>query len=33
MSGVISRVAIVVTHFRGLITLLITTHEPASRGS
>ena len=25
--------SIVVTHFRGLITLLITTHEPPSRGS
>ena len=32
ISGVISRVTIVVTHFRGLIVLLITTHEPPSRG-
>ena len=30
-SGVISRVFIVVTHIRGLITQLMTTHEPPSR--
>ena len=29
-SGVISRVTIVITHIRGLITPLITTHEPPS---
>ena len=29
-SGVISRVTIVVSHIRGLITPLITTHEPPS---
>ena len=28
---VISRVTILRTHIRGLITLLITTHEPPSR--
>ena len=28
--GVISKVTIVITHIRGLITLLITTHEPPS---
>ena len=27
-SGVISRVTIVITHLRGLITPFITTHEP-----
>ena len=32
ISGVISRVAIVMTHIRGLITPLITTHEPPSSG-
>ena len=32
ISGVISRVTILITHIRGLITLLITTHEPPSRG-
>ena len=32
ISGVISRVTIVITHIGGLITLLITTHEPPSRG-
>ena len=31
ISGVISRVTIIITHTRGLITLLITTHEPPSR--
>ena len=31
ISGVISRVTILITHIRGLITLLITTHEPPSR--
>ena len=31
ISGVISRVTIVITHIRGLITPLITTHEPPSR--
>ena len=30
-SGVISRVTIVITHIRGLITPLITTHEPPSK--
>ena len=30
ISRVISRVTILITHFRGLITLLITTHEPPS---
>ena len=31
ISGVISRVAITITHIRGLITPLILTHEPPSR--
>ena len=31
ISGVISRVTISITHIRGLITPLITTHEPPSR--
>ena len=31
ISGVISRVSILITHIRGLITPLITTHEPPSR--
>ena len=31
ISGVISRVTRLITHIRGLITLLITTHEPPSR--
>ena len=31
ISGVISRVTILTTHIRGLITLLITTHEPPSK--
>ena len=31
ISGVISRATIVITHIRGLITPLITTHEPPSR--
>ena len=30
ISGVISRVTILTTHIRGLITLLITTREPPS---
>ena len=30
ISRVISRVTILITHIRGLITLLITTHEPPS---
>ena len=30
ISGVISKVSIVITHIRGLIALLITTHEPPS---
>ena len=30
ISGVISRVTIIITHIRGLITPLITTHEPPS---
>ena len=32
ISGVMSRVTIVITHVRGLITQLITTHEPPSKG-
>ena len=31
ISGVISRVSILITHITGLITPLITTHEPPSR--
>ena len=31
ISGVISRVTTSITHIRGLITPLITTHEPPSR--
>ena len=31
ISGVISMVTIPITHIRGHITLLITTHEPPSR--
>ena len=31
ISGLISRVSIVITHTRGLITPLIATHEPPSR--
>ena len=31
ISGVISRVTTIITHVRGLITLLIATHEPPSR--
>ena len=31
ISGVISKVTIVITHIRELITILITTHEPPSR--
>ena len=30
ISGVIGKVTIVITHVRGLITPLITTHEPPS---
>ena len=30
ISGVISRVTIVITQIRGLITPLLTTHEPPS---
>ena len=30
ISGVIRKVTIVTTHIRGLITLLMTTHEPPS---
>ena len=29
---VISKLTIVITHIRGLTTILITTHEPPSRG-
>ena len=29
----ISRITILIAHIRGLITLLITTHEPPSRGA
>ena len=32
ISGVISRVTILITHIWGLITLLTTTHEPPSKG-
>ena len=32
ISGVISRVTITITHISGLITPLITTHEPPSMG-
>ena len=31
ISGVIIRVAIIITHIRGLITPLIATHEPPSK--
>ena len=31
ISRVISRVTILITHIRGLITPLITTHEPPSK--
>ena len=31
ISGVRSRVTILITHIRGLITLLIATHEPPSK--
>ena len=30
LSGAISKVTIVITHIKGLITILITAHEPAS---
>ena len=33
ISGVINRVTVLETHTRGLIALLITTHEPPSRVS
>ena len=33
ISGVISRVAIVITHIRGLIAPLTTTHEPPSNSA
>ena len=33
ISGVISRATIIMTLIRGLLSLLITTHEPASRAS
>ena len=33
VSRVISRTTILVTHIGGLITLLITTHEPPSKAS
>ena len=32
ISGVISRITIIMTHMRGLRTLLITTREPPSKG-
>ena len=32
-SGVLIRVTIIITHIRGLITPLITTHEPPSTTS
>ena len=31
VSGVISRVTILITHIRGLLTPFVTTHEPPSR--
>ena len=31
ISGMISMVTVVITHFRGLLNLLITTHETPSR--
>ena len=31
ISRVISRVTILITHIRGLITPFVTTHEPPSR--
>ena len=31
VSGVISRVAMLITHSRGLVTPLITPHEPPSK--
>ena len=33
ITGVISRVIVVITHSRGLLTPLITTHEPPSSAS
>ena len=33
ISGVINKETLLITLIRGLITLLITTHEPPSRGS
>ena len=32
ISGVISRVTMVITHIRGLLTPLVTTHEAPSKG-
>ena len=32
VSGVISRVTVIITHIRGLITPRITTHQPPSKG-
>ena len=32
ISGVISRVTVIITHIRGLITPRITTHQPPSKG-
>ena len=31
LSGVTSRVTLVITHIRGLVTIVITTHGPPSR--
>ena len=31
LSGVVSKATIVITHIRGLFSVLITTHEPPSR--
>ena len=31
ISGVISKATVIITHIRGLITPLMTTHEPPSR--
>ena len=33
INGVMIRVTILISHIRGLITPLLTTHEPPSRGS
>ena len=32
ISGVISRVTMIITQIRGIISLLITTHEPPRSG-